>query len=74
VWDGLAARLEGEIVVLEPLAAEHEQSPYETARGMDWSLMFVGDDRTGLRDSAFSAIVDDDWSAVKVNLLRRLGR
>jgi len=41
VWDGLATRLEGEIVVLEPLAAGHEQGLYEAARDMDWSWMFV---------------------------------
>jgi RimJ/RimL family protein N-acetyltransferase len=36
--------------------------------------MLVGDDRDRLRDSAFYAIVDDDWPEVKANLLRRLGR
>jgi N-acetyltransferase len=41
VWDGLAARLGGEIVVLEPLAAEHERGLYEAAQDMDWSWMFV---------------------------------
>ena len=41
MWDGLAARLEGEIVVLEPIAPEHEDSLYEAARDMDWSWMFV---------------------------------
>lgn len=34
--------------------------------------MLVGDDRTRLRDSAWYAIVDDDWPVVKANLLRRL--
>jgi RimJ/RimL family protein N-acetyltransferase len=41
VWDGLAARLEGQIVVLEPIAPEHEEGLYEAARDMDWSWMFV---------------------------------
>src|SRR5262249_10472167 len=36
--------------------------------------MLGGDARDRLRDSAFYAIVDDDWPAVKANLLRRLGR
>ena len=41
MWNCLAARLEGEIVVLEPLAPEHEDGLYEAARDMDWSWMFV---------------------------------
>jgi RimJ/RimL family protein N-acetyltransferase len=41
VWKGLAARLEGQIVVLEPIAAGHEDGLYEAARDMDWSWMFV---------------------------------
>jgi N-acetyltransferase len=41
VWEGLAARLDGQIVVLEPLAAAHEDGLYEAARDMDWSWMFV---------------------------------
>jgi N-acetyltransferase len=41
VWKGLAARLEGQIVVLEPIAAGHEEGLYEAARDMDWSWMFV---------------------------------
>ena len=41
MWDGLAARLAGEIVVLEPLAAEHEEGLYEAARDGDWTWMFV---------------------------------
>ena len=35
--------------------------------------MLVGDDRTRLRDSAYYAVVDDDWPAVRTNLERRLG-
>jgi N-acetyltransferase len=41
VWDGLAARLEGDLVVLEPLRAEHEDDLYEAALDMDWTWMFV---------------------------------
>ncbi len=41
MWEGLAARLEGEIVVLEPLEPRHEAGLYEAARDMDWSWMFV---------------------------------
>jgi RimJ/RimL family protein N-acetyltransferase len=41
VWDGLAARLAGEVVVLEPLAAGHREGLYEAALDMDWSWMFV---------------------------------
>jgi N-acetyltransferase len=40
MWDGLAARLQGRLVVLEPLAPEHEQGLYEAAQHMDWSWMF----------------------------------
>src|SRR5262245_36629963 len=46
MWDGLAARLEGQIVVLEPIAPEHEDGLYEAARDMDWSLMFVDGGRS----------------------------
>ena len=41
MWEGLAARLEGRIVVLEPIAAGHEEGLYDAARDMDWSWMFV---------------------------------
>ena len=41
MWEGLAARLEGELVVLEPLGPEHADGLYEAARDMDWSWMFV---------------------------------
>ncbi len=34
--------------------------------------MLAGNDQERLRDSAWYAIVDDDWPAVKVNLQRRL--
>jgi N-acetyltransferase len=39
VWEGLSARLEGELVVLEPLVPEHEPGLYEAGRDMDWAWM-----------------------------------
>ncbi len=36
--------------------------------------MLVGEDRDRLRDSAYFSITDDEWPAVRANLLRRLGR
>ena len=41
MWEGLAARLEGQHVVLEPLRPEHEAGLYEAALDMDWTWMFV---------------------------------
>jgi RimJ/RimL family protein N-acetyltransferase len=41
MWEGLSARLEGQIVVMEPLRPEHEDGLYEAGRDMDWSWMFV---------------------------------
>jgi RimJ/RimL family protein N-acetyltransferase len=41
VWDGPATRLEGQIVVLEPLRPEHEEGLYEAAQDTDWTWMFV---------------------------------
>src|SRR5438094_495638 len=41
MWDGLAARLEGQVVILEPLAPRHEDGLYEAAQDMDRSWMFV---------------------------------
>jgi len=41
MWEGLAARLEGQLVVLEPLAPGHEDGLYEAAQDMDWSWMFL---------------------------------
>jgi RimJ/RimL family protein N-acetyltransferase len=38
-WPGLAARLTGEHVVLEPLEAAHEAGLFEAARESDWSYM-----------------------------------
>jgi N-acetyltransferase len=53
VWEGLAARLEGQLVVLEPLAPGHEQELYEAAQDMDWSWMFY--------DASHSPEVFHDW-------------
>jgi RimJ/RimL family protein N-acetyltransferase len=41
VWKGLSARLEGRVVVLEPLRPDHEDDLYEAAQDMDWTWMFV---------------------------------
>jgi N-acetyltransferase len=38
-WEGLAARLQGERVVLEPLDPRHERGLYGAARRSDWSYM-----------------------------------
>ncbi len=46
MWEGLAARLEGRVVLLEPLAPEHEAGLYEAAQDMDWSWMFVDASRS----------------------------
>jgi RimJ/RimL family protein N-acetyltransferase len=41
MWEALAARLEGLVVVLEPLAPAHEEGLFEAAQDMDWSWMFL---------------------------------
>jgi RimJ/RimL family protein N-acetyltransferase len=41
MWDGIAARLEGRLVVLEPLREEHGPGLRVAARDMDWSFMPV---------------------------------
>src|SRR5205085_690768 len=41
MWEGLAARLQGEVVVLEPLAPAHEDGLFEAAQEMDWTWMFL---------------------------------
>ena len=46
MWEGLATRLPGQVVVLEPLAPRHEEGLYESARDMDWSWMFVDASRS----------------------------
>lgn len=55
MWEGLAARLEGRLVVLEPLGPEHEDGLYEAARDMDWSWMFVD---AGASPEAFRRYLD----------------
>jgi RimJ/RimL family protein N-acetyltransferase len=67
VWEGLAARLEGELVVLEPLAPEHEQGLYEAALDMDWSWMFVNAPRTRESFHAyFEAALENAAAGVEV--------
>jgi RimJ/RimL family protein N-acetyltransferase len=39
VWEGLAARLEGQFVVLEPLRDEHGEGLFAAAQDMDWTWM-----------------------------------
>ena len=41
MWDGIAARLEGSIVVVEPLRNEHGEGLRAAAQDMDWSFMPV---------------------------------
>jgi RimJ/RimL family protein N-acetyltransferase len=41
MWDGIAARLEGSIVVVEPLRDEHGEGLRTAAQDMDWSFMPV---------------------------------
>jgi RimJ/RimL family protein N-acetyltransferase len=39
VWEGIAPRLVGSVVVLEPLGLRHEEGLFSAARDMDWSWM-----------------------------------
>jgi N-acetyltransferase len=41
VWKGLATRLQGRLVNVEPLTEEHETGLFASAQDMDWSLMPV---------------------------------
>lgn len=41
MWKGIATRLEGSVVVLEPLRREHGQGLRAAAEDMDWSFMPV---------------------------------
>jgi N-acetyltransferase len=41
VWEGLAAKLHGRFVTVEPLTAEHEPDLFAAAQDMDWSLMWA---------------------------------
>jgi hypothetical protein len=41
MWEDIATRLEGRVVVLEPLSAGHEERLFAAARDMDWSWMPV---------------------------------
>jgi RimJ/RimL family protein N-acetyltransferase len=56
MWEGIAARLEGHVVVLEPLAPAHEEGLFAAARSMSWSYMPV--DPTG-DAKAFRAWLDE---------------
>jgi RimJ/RimL family protein N-acetyltransferase len=68
MWEGLSARLEGQIVVMEPLAPEHEDGLYEAARDMDWSWMFVDAARSREAFHAyFEAALANQRSGVEVS-------
>src|SRR5437667_4879710 len=41
MWDGLSARLEGRLVVLDPLRSEHGEGLLDAARDSDWTWMPV---------------------------------
>jgi RimJ/RimL family protein N-acetyltransferase len=41
MWEGIAARLEGSVVVLEPLSRDHGAGLRTAAEDMDWSFMPV---------------------------------
>jgi RimJ/RimL family protein N-acetyltransferase len=67
VWEGLATRLEGHLVVLEPLAPAHEEGLYDAACEMDWTWMFV--DAACSRDAFgryFEAALETAASGVEV--------
>jgi RimJ/RimL family protein N-acetyltransferase len=67
MWEGLSARLEGQLVVMEPLRPEHEEGLYEAARDMNWSWMFVdaARSREAFR-SYFEAALANQRSGVEV--------
>ena len=113
MWQELSARLEGRLIVLDPVRAEQEEALRTSAADpVVWRWMQVDASTTagtmrvefktdarnvesrralealpasfegifrkhmlihaGIRDSAYYAIVDDDWPQVKANLERRL--
>ena len=65
MWDGLAARLEGKLVVLEPLGEEHEAGLFEAAQDMDWSWMPV---RPEANRAAFRALLQDALTRTEAGL------
>jgi RimJ/RimL family protein N-acetyltransferase len=65
VWEGLAERLEGRLVVVEPLRANHEDGLFAAARDMDWTWMPV--DASAGRD-VFSSWVADALARGKAGL------
>ena len=46
MWEGLATRLEGRSVVLEPIAPAHERGLFTAAQDMDWRFMFCDASRS----------------------------
>jgi RimJ/RimL family protein N-acetyltransferase len=65
VWQGLATRLEGRLVMLEPLNQEHAAGLEEAAQDMDWSWMFV--DASASRE-VFAAWLDDALARAEAGL------
>lgn len=56
MWDGLAARLEGEIVVLEPLEASHEDGLWAAAQHPEiWAWTTPVGESRGFFDAWFAA-------------------
>src|SRR5712692_5356569 len=67
MWEGLAARLEGRLVVLEPPRPEHEAGLYEAACDMDWTWMFVDASRSSEAfGHYFEAALDNARTGVEV--------
>jgi len=56
MWDGIAAQLAGQLVVVEPLAASHEAGLFTAAQDMDWSFMPV--DPSGDEGSFYAWLTD----------------
>jgi RimJ/RimL family protein N-acetyltransferase len=65
VWEGLATRLEGHLVVLEPLTRDHAAGLAKAAQDMDWTWMPV-DASAG--PEAFAAWLDDALARANAGL------
>jgi N-acetyltransferase len=65
VWEALAERLAGRLVVLEPLRLDHEDGLFRAAQDMDWTWMPV--DASASR-GAFRAWLDDALARAEAGL------
>lgn len=65
MWEGLGTRLEGRLVVLEPLADRHADGLYAAAQDMDWTWMPV--DASAGRD-AFEAWLEEAFARARAGL------